>query len=63
MPSVWFVDDDQKLLKMLQRTLVCEGLDAVNARLYPLNSATSISSASSGVTRLVFIPSSISSRR
>jgi two-component system response regulator MprA len=31
MSTVLIVDDDQKLLKMLQRTLVCEGLQVVTA--------------------------------
>ena len=31
MPTVLIVDDDQKLLKMLQRTLLYEGLDVVVA--------------------------------
>ena len=31
MPTVLIVDDDQKLLKMLQRTLVYEGLNVVTA--------------------------------
>ena len=31
MPTVLIVDDDQKLLKMLSRTLVYENLDAITA--------------------------------
>ena len=30
-PSILIVDDDQKLLKMLQRTLVYENLDVLTA--------------------------------
>ena len=53
MPTVLIVDDDQKLLKMLQRTLVYEGLHVVDGSAVSANLGTASLTGIPGLTATV----------